>query len=728
MRSFDYDLETQEPLTIDGTSLKIEDVVAVARYRRRVQVSDIAKHLVRCCRTVVDVLLAEGEIVYGLTTGFGKLRDVVIPLEKTKALQENLIRSHACGVGEPFPEDVVRAAILLRANTLCRGNSGVRLETLERLLQMLNDDIFPYVPQKGSVGASGDLAPLSHLVLVLIGDAAGRFYPVARRGVGKPVITACDAQDFVGMPSPDALEVCAAREGWTFRPITLEAKEGLALNNGTQFTTAVACLLLYDVYFTLRFAELAAAMSLEAQRGVRGAYDPRMHAARRLPYQEEVARHVLEYCRGSQILDLYLNSAHLYRSRLHLRETKEHLEHVVVELARKGIACPASVRWLLTAIDELTERVGKLVPADAHGRVDAAKIEAWSQLPKRKQLEAFNSHLARARQDALSMLQTVEQVTFPKASTTPKVQSALVAVVEQLNKAVPDAPIVQDDYSFRCFPQVLGCAYRALWHVAEIVEIEINSATDNPLLFPPEPEGGFAHVSTAQYEAWLRGAPERLEQCRDSVIGGGNFHGQPIAVAMDYMCIAVAEVASIAERRIAHLVDDNHSRGLPSFLIDASGLNSGFMIPQYTAAALVSENKVLSHPASIDSIPTCANTEDHVSMSTFAARKAAAVVHHVRTVIAIEILAAYQGLKFREPLQPGVAIRRVVETLKAQGVERYDDDRVMYLDIHRVQQLMGEKPLLACLHPLPPPGMQTGSVEAAERAPSSARLVVHRAG
>jgi histidine ammonia-lyase len=715
MRTFDYDLAISEPLTIDGASLTIEDVVSVARFRRRVRLSKRAKHLVRCCRVMVDVLLDKGEVVYGLTTGFGKLRDVLIPRDKTQLLQTNLIRSHACGVGKPFSEDVVRAAMLLRANTLCRGNSGIRLETLEQLIQMLNDDVFPYVPQKGSVGASGDLAPLAHLALVLIGDPAGRFYPAARRALGKPVITEYDEQDFVGMPSPDALEACAAREGWTFRPITLEAKEGLALSNGIQFTTAIASFTLYDSYFTLRFAELAAAMSLEAQRGVRGAYVSRIHVARNHQYQEETARNVMAYCHGSQILDLYLNSAHLYRARLHLGETKKYLKQAAAKPKADGVTYTAAIRQMLEEIDKLTERVSKLIPRDKQGRVDTAKIEQWSRLPKRQQIKLFKRALACARKCALNMLQTIEQETFSKVLATHKIRSALVAVVEQLNKAVPDAPIVQDDYSFRCFPQVLGGAYRALWHVAEIVEIEINSATDNPLLFPPEPKRGFESLSIAQYEAWLREARERIEQCCDSVIGGGNFHGQPIATAMDYLGIAVTEVASIAERRVAHLVDDNHSRGLPSFLIEASGLNSGFMVPQYTAAALVSENKVLSHPASVDSIPTCANTEDHVSMSTFAARKTAEIVHNVRTVIAIEILTAYQGLKFREPLQPGAMIRQAVQTLQAHGVERYEEDRAMYLDINKVRRLMGEKPLLGCLHWLAPTTLSkalTGHLEA----------------
>ncbi len=691
MRQFAHEFDLDEELVLDGRSLDVEQVVAVARYRKRVRVSGEARKRVARCRVMVDVLLAQREKVYGLTTGFGKLRDKFIEPHQAVALQRNLIRSHASGVGAPFSEEVVRAALLLRLNTLCLGHSGIRVEVLDRLVAMLNDDIYPFVPEKGSVGASGDLAPLSHLALFLMGDSGARYYPRAARQDATTPVARARAEEFMALPAdPGRFDAVAREEGWTFHPIELQEKEGLALNNGTQFMTAVACLVLYDAFFALEFSEMAAAMSLEAARGVRAAYRPEVHAARNQSYQAETARRIMAYCEGSTILDLpYLNTAHLYRAgRIHLREALEHLSDLEDELERAGHAIPAALRALRKEMNDLAFRLAHLLPTrGGSGEVDEDMLQTWAAHPPRGQIELFNCLLHRVRQDAVSLLQTVSQTTFPRGEATPRIEASLVQVVEQLNRAVPTEPLVQDDYSFRCFPQVLACAYRALWHVVEVVEVEINSASDNPLLFPPEPPEGEA-MSPSEYRAWLEASPERIQACRDNTIGGGNFHGEPVALAMDYLCMAVAEVGNIAERRVAHLVDENHSAGLPGFLIESSGLNSGFMIPQYTAAALVSENKVLCHPASVDSIPTCANTEDHVSMGTIAARKAAQVLEHVEYIVAIELLAAFQGLKFREPLLPGKAVRRAVARLEALGVQRWEEDRVAYQDIESVRRLI----------------------------------------
>jgi histidine ammonia-lyase len=257
---------------------------------------------------------------------------------------------------------------------------------------------------------------------------------------------------------------------------------------------------------------------------------------------------------------------------------------------------------------------------------------------------------------------------------------------------------VQDDYSFRCFPQVAACTWRALEHVHEIVLVEVNSATDNPLLFPPRPPGcseaDWDTMTPEAYRRWLEAEPAaRIDDCRDGVIGGGNFHGEPVAIAMDYYTIAMAELASISERRIAHLVDANHSRGLPPFLVDDSGLNSGFMIPQYTAASLVSENKVLAHPASVDSIPTCANSEDHVSMGTIAARKAAEVTENVRKVVGIELLAARMALRFRRPLRPGTPARMAVEWLTERGIKPFSDETTMHPMLTRARDVLDDPDL-----------------------------------
>jgi histidine ammonia-lyase len=310
--------------------------------------------------------------------------------------------------------------------------------------------------------------------------------------------------------------------------------------------------------------------------------------------------------------------------------------------------------------------------------------------PARAQLETYRALLSPLRATASAALATLEGLQAPERSPI-RARDALVRVLSNLVHACPSAPPVQDDYSTRCAPQVLACAHRALDHAREVVSVEINSATDNPLLFPPEPPGGLDAMTDAEYGRWLA-LPAQAPTLPDRVLGGGNFHGEPIAKVMDYFAIAMAEVASIAERRVAHMVDEALSNGLPPFLMAATGLNSGFMIPQYTAAALVSENKVLCHPASVDSIPTCAGSEDHVSMGTIAARKAARVLEHVLMVVAIEVLCANQALSFRAPLRPGRGVEAVLAFLKAKGVEVIEDDRVMYPDMQRVRALLSSPP------------------------------------
>lgn len=697
MRTFPHVAPGLPPLAIDGTTLRIEDVVAVARMRRRVTLAPEVGPRVQKCRAMIDVLLDAGVKVYGLTTGFGKLRDVVIPADKAEELQVNLLRSHASGVGRPFAEDIVRGALLLRANTLCRGNSGVRLHVIEEILRLLNDDVYPYVPEKGSLGASGDLAPLSHLMLVLIGDVGGRYLPRSARPAPVdgflPIVEVAPAEHFVRMPDALGRDAVWSREGWTFRPVSLAAKEGLALNNGTQFMTAIASLAVYDGHYAVRFAELGMAASLEAQRGVRGAFDKRIHAVRPQREQGAVAARILAYTDGSDILDLHLNSAWIRAARVRLEEALEKLLGLAGRLEREGIRVPATLTEATRSVERLAARVTALVPAPDHA--DHALIRAWGATPPRQQLTLLHEHVARARQDAASLLTALQAFPFPEGPERDQARSAVVRAIAALDDAVPGAPHIQDDYSFRCTPQVLATAWRALDHVAEIVEVEVNAATDNPLLFPPDPadvgDVPFGEMSVEEYRTWLLASPERMELCTRCVIGGGNFHGEPVAVAMDYFKIAMAEVASLAERRIAHLIDGNHSAGLPFFLMENNGLHSGYMIPQYTAAALVSENKVLCHPASVDSIPSCANTEDHVSMGTIAARKALEVVGNVQSVLAIELVCASQGLRFREPLQPGPRVRRMVELITdpARGnIPRADVDRVFGEDIERMRALM----------------------------------------
>lgn len=467
-----------ESLKLNGHSLRLNDIINVARHGQKVELDDSAIAFVERGSEMVSSWVREGKSIYGVTTGFGDLASTAIPPEKSEELQENLLKSHACGVGEPFSEDVTRAVMLLRVNTLIRGFSGISLKTLQLLVDFLNLGIHPVIPEQGSVGASGDLCPLSHLGISLLG--LGDVVYEGKR-----------------MPASEALRKAG------LKPIRLGPKEGLALNNGTTVMTAVASLVLYDALELAPLADVAAALSLEALKGVPYAFDPRTHELRPHEGQQIVARNILNLIDSSEIIEKY-----------------------------------------------------------KHDRV-------------------------------------------------------------------------QDAYSLRCVPQVHGASRDALDYVKNKIQIEINSVTDNPLIFPAEGEA----------------------------ISGGNFHGEPIALAMDFLGIALSEIGNISERRVARLVDHKLS-GLPPFLISESGVNSGFMIPQYVAAALASENKGLSHPSSVDSIPTSANQEDHVSMGMYAARKASSILNNVRNILAIEFLTASQGLDFLKPLRAGKGTGKVHETIR----------------------------------------------------------------
>lgn len=455
------------PLVLNGMSLTIQDIVNVARNGKKVELEENAKQLVSECAVSVLDWVKEGRVVYGITTGFGDLANVVIPAEKSQQLQENLLISHACGYGEPLHEDQVRAIMLLRINTLARGFSGISLTTLQQLVDYLNLGIHPVIPRQGSVGASGDLCPLSHLAITLLGY--GEVFYQGRR-----------------MPSVEALKIAG------LEPIQLMPKEGLALNNGTTVMCGLAALCAYDAMQLMKTVDVVSALSAEALHAVPYAFDKRTHDLRPQKGQSIVAENMRRLTAGSEIIDAYKKDR------------------------------------------------------------------------------------------------------------------------------------VQDAYSLRCIPQVHGASRDALQYVWDVVDIEINSVTDNPIIFHKDGEA----------------------------ISGGNFHGQPIAMAMDFFGIAVAELANISERRIARLVDNKLS-DLPAFLVVESGVNSGFMIPQYTAAAIVSENKVLAHPSCVDSIPTSAGQEDHVSMGGYSAKKACTILNNAKRVLAIELLSAAQGVDFRAPLKAG---------------------------------------------------------------------------
>lgn len=505
-----------QAVTVRGNTLTIEEVVKVARYHRNVELSEESCRKVKQTRDYVEKLLAERKVVYGLTTGFGKFSDTYISPEDTKQLQLNLIRSHACGIGTPFPEEVVRAILLLRINALSLGYSGIRLEVIRLMAEMLNRNVVPVIPEKGSLGASGDLAPLSHMVLVLIGEGEA-FYQGVR------------------MPGAQAL----AKAG--LAPIELAAKEGLALINGTQVMTAVGTLACWDARNLAGWADCAAALTGEALRAVRDAFDPDTHRVRPHRGQRQAADNIRNLTAGSK---------------------------------------------LMTAQGELR---------------------------------------------------------------------------------------VQDAYSLRCAPQVHGASRDALAYIAEKLEIEINSATDNPLIFAEE----------------------------ERVISGGNFHGQPVALPMDYLSVAAAELADIAERRIERLVNPQLNEGLPPFLTKNGGLQSGFMIAQYAAASVVSENKSLAHPASVDSIPSSGNQEDHVSMGTIGARKARQIVDNAYAVLAIELLCGAQAADFRGPELLGKGTKWLYDRCREQ-VPSVTADRVLSGDFAVIAGWMKEADVLEELFALIP--------------------------
>ncbi len=475
-------MDVTDPILLTGADLSIADVEAVARHGARALLDEDARARMQEARDVVERLVAEGAVAYGVTTGFGDLASVSIARSDTGRLQENLLMSHAAGVGPAFPAEVVRAMLILRANTLALGHSGCRPLVVDRLLAFLDAGIHPVVPEQGSLGASGDLAPLAHLALPLIG-----------RGEA----------ELGGHRMPGLL---ALREAG-LAPLVLEAKEGLALLNGTQMMGAIGALALADADRLTRTASVAAALSVEALLGTEVAFSAAYQLARPHPGQIEVAAELRHLLRDSTLQASHRGHAHK----------------------------------------------------------------------------------------------------------------------------------VQDPYSLRCVPQVHGAVRDALDHLRRVLDIELNSATDNPLIFPG---GGVAPSDAVATGGGL-------------VISGGNFHGEPIALALDFAKIAVAELGSISERRTALMVDGRLNGGLPPFLAASSGVDSGMMILQYTAAALVSEDKVLAHPASVDSIPTSANQEDHVSMGSISARHTRAVVGNVEKVVAIELLVGAQALDARLALLPG---------------------------------------------------------------------------
>ena len=500
----------KKEIVLDGTRLSLADIAAVAREDAIVTLAPEASERLIKSRRVIEDILENNRTVYGVNTGFGKLSEVRIPPHQLNELQLNLVRSHAAGVGEPFSIPVTRAIMLLRANVLARGNSGVRPKVVNLLLEMLNKQVHPVIPSRGSVGASGDLAPLAHLALVLIGEGSA---------ISGSAI----------LPGKQAL----AEKG--LNPVVLHAKEGLALINGTQVMTGIDVLAWIDSVRLAKLADIAGAMSVDVLRGTDTAFDERITSVRPYPGAVQVARNLRELMRGSGIRESHRESPHK----------------------------------------------------------------------------------------------------------------------------------VQDQYSLRCMPQVHGAARDAFRTAEQWIGIEINSSTDNPLVFAEDNE----------------------------LLSGGNFHGAPMSLCADFLTMAVCQLANISERRIALLVDSAQSE-LPPFLTRDSGLHSGFMIAQVTAAALVSENKVLAHPASVDTIPTSANKEDHVSMGVTAALKLQQVVQNTEYVIAIEMLCAAQAVDLLLPLKTSPVLQKAHEMIRSH-IPVMEKDRVIAEDITAILRLMVQPSFLA---------------------------------
>lgn len=495
-------------IVLNGKDLTLESLIRITRNGAQVCASLEAMEDVKKSRALVEELVAGGRPMYGINTGFGRFSEVAIPEEDINLLQIKLILADAAGVGAPLPTDVVRGMLVMRANSLLNGFSGVRPVVINTILDMLNRGVHPVVPEKGSVGSSGDLCPLAHMVLPMIGLGEAEYNGVVMEGA--------EAMAKAKIPL-----------------IELKAKEGLALINGTQCMTSVAAHALADAITLKKTADIVGALTVESLRGIKNAYDPRIQDVRRHSGQREAAENMLRLLEGSEYV---------------------------------------------TTQGELR---------------------------------------------------------------------------------------MQDSYSLRCIPQIHGASRLAIDYVASVVENEINAVTDNPIVL----------VDTGD------------------VFSGGNFHGQPVAIAADTLGIALSELGNISERRIAKLIDPALNHGLPAFLVKHGGINCGFMIPQYAAAALVSENKVLAHPASVDSIPTSAGQEDHVSMGTIGARKAAQILENVRMVLGIELMCAAQALDLQEKRKLGAGTEAAYKVIRG-AVKFMEEDRVFYKDQKLAAELIADGTLV----------------------------------
>lgn len=559
-----------ETIHLNGNSLTIKEVMSVARNDAKVEI-DTSK--LNKSRDFITKKVGENAIIYGVTTGFGSNADRFVDRQYSEKLQVNLLRSHSCGVGENFSREIVRAIMLIRLNTLLKGNSGIRAETCEQIKLYLNEKIHPVIPSQGSVGASGDLCPLSHFGLAIIGEGYVEFE-------GEIFLTD---------------ELLKSRN---ILPIVLSYKEGLAITNGTTVMAALGVLTVYDFERLLKLSTLNSSLMLEALCARREAFDEKIHIARRNDAQAKIAEWMRGFIEGSTFIGI---------------------------------------------------------------KSEDLKKHGLSDDEKRKFVE-FEINQNNLNPDEKAELEVLKEK---------KVIDEIAA-----KKKIP-----QDAYSIRCIPQVFGASLQALRHAESVIVNEMNAAVDNPLIFADEEE----------------------------VLSGGNFHGQPVALVLDYLKLAIAEIGNITERQIAKLVDRNTNHGLPSFLIkNTDGTNSGLMIPQYAAASLVSENKVLVHPASADSIPTCENTEDHVSMGPIAGRQALEILGNVKKITAIAILAAHHAAELRRTqfADRGISaqmsaatekhfnkIKEIIPDFKEKSF--LETDRFLYNDIQTIMKNYDELAALA---------------------------------
>ncbi|MFX1566162.1 MAG: histidine ammonia-lyase [Promethearchaeota archaeon] len=604
-------------IVIDGESLTIDQVVSVARNNTKVKLSVKAENKVKTAAKLVHQWIDSGEVIYGVTTGFGPFSEVVISDDKAKALQHNLIISHAAGVGNPLATEVVRAAMLLRANTLAKGFSGIRLSTLQLLVDLINKGVHPIIPEKGSVGASGDLAPLSHMVLVLIGEGEAEY-------------------------KGDVFSGAEALKRAKLTPIELGPKEGIALINGTQIMTAIATLVTADARNLLASAEIAAALSMEALEAVLDAFDKQIHKARPHPGQLQTANNLSTLLAGSSQV---LTSRE--RAKLAQKALKTFHDSLIFDSDQDREATELILQQIIHTVIAIDKQLGVETPDSAKGLIK-----------KRTQLQ---KHL-----EKMGVSKEAFEAAIVATRTTQR---------------------VQDAYSIRCTPQVLGTARDAITHAEQVVSVEINSATDNPLIFPQA----------------------------NTFLSGGNFHGQPIATVMDYLAIALTSIGSIAERRIARLIDDKLSNGLPLLLthpkLADQGVHFGLGLAQLTAAALTAECQILATPASIRSIPTAANQEDHVSMGTIAARHAREILSNIEHIIAIEYLCATQGIDIRrlsKTVRLGKGSQIAYDVIRnaiprytmnqPKPADRLTQDFLLHHDINRLWDLVHSAEIVKSVH------------------------------